>query len=301
MSKLFKLKEWLTIEDACKRLSVIFEEEVGTKDLIQLVIEEKINVSYYFTLDEFISAIEVVKDNVYLLDSVNGEEFLSTNKPLSYITRAQANIPEGEAFRVYIDNNIDRIHFGIYRDYRAIGLKFTLDGAYNIDINTGNIKSILENMFFEKEPWFEREYISGLIVKDENGSLYKLISDFDDNDGLPVWSIPPYSIDLEPKLSDLVILRTDIEKFEQSFVEAKPEQSKNLRTPTESLTMSLGVMTEILSKKIEQINKTKKLNFSQLSKEIEQEAARLGLELTEISNLQRDLSKAHKIIKERTN
>jgi len=59
-------------------------------------------------------------------------------------------------------------------------------------------------------------------------------------------------------------------------------------------------MTELLSQKMRKINKNKKLNFSQLSREIEQEAANLGIELNEISNLQRDLSKAHKTIQDLT-
>lgn len=221
MIKLFRLKQWLTIEDACKRLSVVFGEEVSSKDLIQLVIEEQINISYYFKLDEYTQAVEVIKDNVYLLDSHEGKEFLSTNEPLSYITRAKNLVPYGEAFRVFVDDEIEYKDCGMFLDYRAIGTKFYLDGAYNIDINTGNIKSILENMFFETKSDFEPEYFNGVIVKGEDGDLYKLISGFDDvfMDGQPIWSLPPYSLELEPKISDLVILRTDLEKFEQSFLE----------------------------------------------------------------------------------
>jgi len=303
MSKLFKLKKWLTLEGASKRLSTTLEEAVKVKDLIQLIIDGELKVSWYFQENDGIEAVEVLKDNVYVLDSNKGEEFSTTHAPLKYIADAQSSIPNGELFRVFTDIDIHWQETGIYRDYRVSSQAFNIEGVFNIHVNTGGMKTYFENILFDTEAEFESKYFTGIIVEDEKETLFKLVNPYLDKidkheDNISNWSHPPYPLKYEPNLSDLVILRSDLENFEQALLE--PEQLSKLRTPDNSLTLSLGVMTEILSKKIKQINKSKKLNFSQLSKEIEQEAATLGLDLTEISNLQRDLSKAHKIIKKLT-
>jgi hypothetical protein len=308
MNKLYKLKKWFTLEDACKRLSDIFEEKVSIKDLIQLVIEEQINVSWYFQFHQGINAVEVINEYIYVLEPTRGKEFLSTNAPLKYITQAQALVPQGEFFRVYVgadDSEIEYAESGIHTDYKAISEVINLDGAYNIDINTGHIRQTLESIFFETVQGDEHSYyFTGIIVKDINGVSYKLI----DNDNIdeyekyindiPYWSQPPYPLKQKPKVTDLVILRSDLEQFEQSFLEEEPKTC--LRTPVDSLALALGLMSEILSKKTTQFSNGTKPNFKQLAKSIEQEAALLGIDLIKITNLQKDLSTSHKIIQDLT-
>jgi hypothetical protein len=46
MSKLLKAKQWLTLEDAAKRLSISFDEDVTQKEVLQLTIEGKLALSY---------------------------------------------------------------------------------------------------------------------------------------------------------------------------------------------------------------------------------------------------------------
>ncbi|EJM75741.1 hypothetical protein PMI29_00267 [Pseudomonas sp. GM49] len=48
MSKLIKLKEWLTIEDTAKRLSISAGETVSEADVLRLVLEGHLTVSVYF-------------------------------------------------------------------------------------------------------------------------------------------------------------------------------------------------------------------------------------------------------------
>ncbi len=311
MSKLFKLKEWLSLDDACKRLSTVFEEEVSIHDLIQLVIDNRISISWYFKSNQYIKAVEVLMDNVYVVDPEKGEEFLSANAPILDITNQMSRVPKGEYFRVFIDEELPRWESNLYSSYRTISSPKQLEGAYKVRIDSGGIKGVLESFLFKTEPNFDEYIFTGIIVEDDEGALYKLVHEeynrFNRIDGfsnsddfcrvefeLAKWEHPPYPIRLIPKLTDLVILRKDLDKFEEELTEPKP--TAVLRTPIESLTMALGIMTELLVKKTSQINKNKKLSFSQLSKEIEQEAATLGLELIEISNLQRDLSQAQKII-----
>jgi hypothetical protein len=300
MSKLFKLKKWLTLEDTCKRLSTTLEEDVNVKDLIQLIIEGDLRVSWYFQMFGGYEAVKVIKDNVYVLGELSGEEFLSTNVPLKHITYAKENITEGELFRVFIDNKTHWNDRGIYRDYRVSSSVIDLEGIYNIHIDTGDMKTYFENILFDTKAPYESEFFTGVILEDEEGGLYKIVNPYLDEDSKPEdrisnWAQPPYPSPDKPKLSDLVILRSDLETFEQSFL--VPDKQKQLRGSTDNLTLSLGLMSVILSKTQSKYSNGSKPNFSQLSVAIEQEAAKLGLDLKEISNLQRALSTSHKMIK----
>lgn len=304
MSKLFKLKKWLSLGDTCKRLSITLEEEVNIKDLLQLIIDGELKVSWYFQEMDGIDAVEVIKDNVYVLDLLRGKEFSETQTPLKYITNAQSRIPEDELFRIYIDNDIHYNEVGIYRDYRISSPVFNIEGVFNIHVNTGDMKSYFENILFETKASLESKFFEGIIVEDQEENIFKLVSPYINKDdrhenNVPNWSHPPYPIKFYPKLTDLVVLRSDIENFEKTLLE--PEQATKLRTPTDSLIISLGVMAELLIEKTREINKNNKLSFSELSKNIEQKAATLGLDVEKISNLERDLSKAHKIIKKHIN
>ena len=61
--------------------------------------------------------------------------------------------------------------------------------------------------------------------------------------------------------------------------------------------ISLGILSILVSKYSLKLKNGEKPNFSRLSIKIEQEAANLGIELNEITNLSRDLSKSYKAVK----
>jgi hypothetical protein len=48
MSKLFKLKEWLTVLEAARHLSGVFEEEVTEADVLRLALDSRLRLSVYF-------------------------------------------------------------------------------------------------------------------------------------------------------------------------------------------------------------------------------------------------------------
>lgn len=48
MSKLFKLKEWLTVPESAKRLSITFGEEVTESDVLRLALDGRLRLSVYF-------------------------------------------------------------------------------------------------------------------------------------------------------------------------------------------------------------------------------------------------------------
>jgi hypothetical protein len=48
MKKLLKLKEWLTLPDAAKHLSIIFDEDVSEADVLRLALDGQLQLSVYF-------------------------------------------------------------------------------------------------------------------------------------------------------------------------------------------------------------------------------------------------------------
>lgn len=47
-SKLFNLKEWLTVADAAKHLAIVFDEEVTEADVLRLALDGRLQISVYF-------------------------------------------------------------------------------------------------------------------------------------------------------------------------------------------------------------------------------------------------------------
>jgi hypothetical protein len=48
MSRLFKLKEWINVGDAAKRLSALFEENVTAADVLRLALDGHLKLSINF-------------------------------------------------------------------------------------------------------------------------------------------------------------------------------------------------------------------------------------------------------------
>lgn len=48
VSKLFKLKDWLTVEDAARHLSGVFSEPVSEADILRLALDRRLTLSVNF-------------------------------------------------------------------------------------------------------------------------------------------------------------------------------------------------------------------------------------------------------------
>ena len=51
MKKLFDLKEWLTLEDTAKHLTILFGEEVKVSDVLRLALDGHLQLSVNFLED----------------------------------------------------------------------------------------------------------------------------------------------------------------------------------------------------------------------------------------------------------
>ncbi len=95
MKKLFKLKEWLTLEDAAKRLTTSFEEEISEADCLQLALDRHITISVLLDSSVYVIASEVIKttqreslagftvstsDDGAIVHLLDGEQFLPNHQ-----------------------------------------------------------------------------------------------------------------------------------------------------------------------------------------------------------------------------
>ena len=71
MSKLLKLKEWLSVEDAARHLSIMFGEQVTEADILQLALDGRLTLSLNFVNDVYARAgsIKEASDLKYMISN----------------------------------------------------------------------------------------------------------------------------------------------------------------------------------------------------------------------------------------
>lgn len=193
MSKLHKLKEWYSIEDAAKRLSVTFSELITAKDLIQLAVEGHISLSWYI---RHVAASEVKfgrkKINLSLLDSDEVQDCIV------------------EKF------------FWAGNDYVDI-----LDGPHHILLD--HCKALSDYLLAQiTNTGGELISLDGYYVTNGQGKFWNIVEVFDEDsiegDGyernLKIYhSSKYYPSGKWPEMSELGFTRGDIENFESSLFE----------------------------------------------------------------------------------
>ena len=60
MGKLFNLKEWLTVADAARHLSIVFGEDVTEADVLRLALDGRLRLSVNFVNGVFARLVKIV-------------------------------------------------------------------------------------------------------------------------------------------------------------------------------------------------------------------------------------------------
>jgi hypothetical protein len=229
MSKLFKLKKWLSLKDTAIRLSNSFGEEVTIDDILQLALEDEIGLCWLLNNQLLCEA----KYSLILFLSENDTvEFEKNRRIPDEYSNIMSEISEEFVFKIFpsfdiFPNTSTRLTNGI----SIIGKPFKTDGAYRIDLNTGAMKSYISDWLTGNKPgWID---MNGMILKSNDNKLYQPV------DLLPIskekqketgkYSIydgSPYPTCNTPILSELVVLREDIENFEQGYIENDIEKTQ---------------------------------------------------------------------------
>lgn len=161
MSKLMKLKQWLTVSDTARHLSLAFEERVTEADVLQLGIDGQLKLSI-----NFVNAIKVRPGKIVSIDAatfrevpdLNGNPIrlyegprIFTNEKQTHVVELEKNIltlsgvydlPMIGAERLHIERLFQRLTNG--PEITAL----STDGAF-IDAGSGTIYQIQEDSEME--------------------------------------------------------------------------------------------------------------------------------------------------------
>ena len=220
MSKLFLLKKWFSIEDASKKLSLTFGEDVSMNDVLQLVLDGELDISWYIPHS---LAVEIIYENVLVLSNKSADEYLQASKPIKYIEQFRKSVISSESFRVYTYHCNDDF-FGerrLVKDYKQVSKRLSIDGVFKLHLHSGLIKVLIEDWIFGKN----EEYIHGgygEVLENENGVLHMLIDPSIDEENkasnlIDDWRHPPYNSLRTPKLEELVVSANDLNNFINSI------------------------------------------------------------------------------------
>lgn len=159
MSKLFNLKEWLTLEDAAKHLSISFGEDVSIADVLRLGLDEHLRLSV-----SFVNHAKARYGKVITVDEVvYREPIIDLFPELKGITIA------------------DSLNLGDERYLRLDDETQTITGVWDLAM-VGAECLDLEHMYqlITDGPRVTLECMDGAFVEGEDGSIWQLQDRFDD-------------------------------------------------------------------------------------------------------------------------
>lgn len=131
MSKLFKLKNWLTIQEAAKHLSGAFTEPVTEADVLRLALDERLKLSVNFVNPVLVRLGTLVKKEDVPYEEVlgkkgnkyrtyiskqhvtdEGEIYIFDAKDRDYTLRGVCDIPMEEGFRLEVERQYQSLTDG---------------------------------------------------------------------------------------------------------------------------------------------------------------------------------------------
>jgi hypothetical protein len=197
MSKLFKLKKWLTLPDAAKHLTSVFEEEVTEADILRLALDGKIKLA---------------------IQLINGA-YANLLNPIDISNLKYKEVPalHDGTVMLPIGGSVYRFGDGVFQVIENITELY--DGIWDLplfnDLHYNAARHDLENRYqmLTGGAAVTTVNIDGsIIVADTNGGLYMIQALYDDGDRkhyYPAGRLPEDGI---------LVIRTDaLREFEQSI------------------------------------------------------------------------------------
>lgn len=191
MSKLFKLKEWLTVPDAARHLAIVFGEEVTEADVLRLALDGHLKLSVNFVNHAQARRGKVVpwkntewmmfpKLNKKTIDEVPTPPEKILEYPPSLLAKWN-EIPEDERGNfspLLMSLNIDGERF-LNLDRNVT----TIMGVWDLPM-IGNERLDIEHHYQQLTggPAVTLQGLDGTFVEGEDGVICQLQEDFDDNE-----------------------------------------------------------------------------------------------------------------------
>ena len=165
LSKLFKLKEWLTLNEAANHLSSVFGEQVTIADIYRLALDNHIMLSV-----NFINLAEAKK--VELIKVTDLEYRIVVPKGIK-------DFPEGKSFRVPINAK-----YPISKEYWLKSIKpelLMIKGLWDLPM-IGNEKLTVEHLYQQETSGLsiKEEPLKGVFIQRES-TYFQLYSSFGNN------------------------------------------------------------------------------------------------------------------------
>ena len=163
MGKLFNLKQWLTVEDAAKHLSIVFGESVSMADVFQLALDQQLTLSVNF------------------VNGAHGRPGVLV--PIEEAQYKEASmLPGGDLFRLYggprlstngVETHILQLEKSVTR----------LTGVWDLPM-IGGERGEVEQMYQQLTggPDATDVPMDGAFVQSSNGQLFQLQDDYEDNE-----------------------------------------------------------------------------------------------------------------------
>jgi hypothetical protein len=198
MSKLFKLKKWMTIKDAAKRLSASLGEDVTVADVLQLGLDRHLRLSVHF-----VNHAHAIRCKRVPIDEAEMRVVPSLFDPTVTIGLYKGPHTETEVFE------------------REEGL-VTLTGIYQLSMVGAEELDVEHALQMENDgPSVSLVNLEGPFVENGDGYIYQLQEFFGDKTkdladrAFPAARLPDNSI--------LVVLTADIAKFEATLSDPADE------------------------------------------------------------------------------
>lgn len=173
MGKLFNLKEWLTVADAARHLSIVFGEEVTEADVLRLALDGRLRLSVYFVNHAKARCGQVV-----------GYEDAEWGEFPAEMVATLPNIPaeaKGKPLPYMKSLNID--------DKRFLNLSdevTTLRGVWDLPM-IGNEQLDIEHEYqnLTDGPAVTLQGLDGAFVEGRDGQMCQLQENYDENEYQP--------------------------------------------------------------------------------------------------------------------
>ncbi len=233
MSKLLQLKEWVTIKDASRHLSIVLNEEIIESDLLQLAIEQKLSLSVFF-VDPV--RVRKLKKNSFSIPACyplkNLEKLYISLFPMEH----EDDLLCMEIGRESIDE--DYFGYSLYRTDKIFKIKGVCDLASSGYFDIAN--EYLIHKFNKNIASKEDGYIVETVNKFSGCEIFELLSTANE-------SGHSLSVDKESKLKEL-----------EQHLEKRNIDNKNIETQADKKD-SLAILSVLKDEKSEDYHPMRKL------------------------------------------
>lgn len=208
MGKLFNLRDWLTVADAARHLSVVFGEEVTEADVLRLALDGRLKLSINFVNHALGQLAKFVSWNEFA-DNVNSQR--GTSEALRTDVE---RVPEGDQIKLLHTEDRVITLTGV-QDLPMLGAEY-LDIEHKYQMMTGGVAVELrpENL--------PDACIPGALISSSDGQMYLLVTQFSEKNHYPD--------DRLPKDAVIVVRTSALRELEHSMNRASSGQDKPLAT-----------------------------------------------------------------------